>query len=169
MTRNKEKVSTDDKDFEAAQLARLFDGRNRAAFAREFELGSPALLWQYIKADRPLNIEAAIKIARGLGVPIDEFSPRLATLIRGAYPWVAGGREADGPEPTAEVRGDRRMPSGVTYMDRRAANAWPFRNVALERVRRLTPDQLADAEDQLDIVMSRCENKEVARRGARKS
>lgn len=53
-------------------------------FGSRFEIGSQGMVWQYLNARRPLNIKAATGFARGLGVDVDAFSPRLAEEIRRA-------------------------------------------------------------------------------------
>lgn len=47
-------------------------------FAKRYQLGTPANLWQYLNGRRALNLEVAVKIAGGLGVQLADFSPRLA-------------------------------------------------------------------------------------------
>lgn len=73
---------------DAARLKTLFESR-KASFSQEefgtrFDIGSQGMVWQYLNGRRPLNIKAAAGFARGLGVEIDEFSPRLANEIRRA-------------------------------------------------------------------------------------
>lgn len=76
-------ASADTTEQEAANLARLFEGRNKAAFAREFAVpGGAAMISQHISGHRPISLEAAAAYARGFGVPLEEISPRLAAQVR---------------------------------------------------------------------------------------
>jgi phage repressor protein C with HTH and peptisase S24 domain len=72
-------------DAEAAALRRIFDekfGRTgemtQERFGQEYELGGQAMVWQYLNGRRPVSLKAALKFARGLGVSVEVFSPRLA-------------------------------------------------------------------------------------------
>lgn len=80
-----EQWQTDD----AARLKALFEGRepkiSQMKFGEDFDIGSQGMVWQYLTGMRPLNIDAAMKFARGLNVPIDRFSERLADQIDMAY------------------------------------------------------------------------------------
>lgn len=72
-----------DKDEEAARLAALLAGHNRAEFARKHGVpGGAAMIYQHIKGIRPINLEAANAYARGLGVSLHEISPRLAAQVQ---------------------------------------------------------------------------------------
>lgn len=69
---------------ERLKLKQLFNEHSsltQREFAKRFKLGSPANLGHYLNGRNPLNIEAAIKIAQGLGIQVSEFSPRLAKKI----------------------------------------------------------------------------------------
>ena len=81
---------------EAARLRALFDARepkiSQMKFGAEFEIGTQGMVWQYLNATRPLNIDAAVKFALGLGVTIDEFSERIAAQIEQAYGLTAAGK-----------------------------------------------------------------------------
>lgn len=70
---------------ECERLKALFKEKtpmSQRAFAERFHLGTPGNLWQYLNGRRALNLEAARKIAAGLGVKISDFSPRLAEKQR---------------------------------------------------------------------------------------
>ncbi|CAG2126853.1 hypothetical protein LMG31506_00205 [Cupriavidus yeoncheonensis] len=73
---------------DAERLKGLYEQRkgkmSQEEFGNRFEIGSQAMVWQYLNARRPLNIRAASGFARGLGVEVDAFSPRLAAEIRRA-------------------------------------------------------------------------------------
>lgn len=61
-------------------------------FGREFGLGTGSMVWQYLHGHRSLSLKAGSRFARGLGVPIEQFSPRLALELRDVM--VALGLEA---------------------------------------------------------------------------
>lgn len=68
---------------EAVRLRELFDNRppprlSQGKFGEEFEIGSQAVVWQYLNARIPLNLDKAVKFAKGLGCAVADFSPRLA-------------------------------------------------------------------------------------------
>ena len=68
---------------EAQRLRRLFDDRpmprlSQAKFGEAFEIGSQGVVWQYLHARIPLNVEQAVRFARGLNCSVSDFSPRLA-------------------------------------------------------------------------------------------
>lgn len=70
---------------DAARLKELFDSKaqfSQEEFGRRFEVGTQGMVWQYLNARRALNIKAASAFAKGLGVTVDSFSPRLADEIR---------------------------------------------------------------------------------------
>ena len=67
---------------EAKNLAKLFAGRNRAAFAREFNVpGGQTMIYQHLKGLRPINLDAALCYAAGFGCGLEEISPRLALEV----------------------------------------------------------------------------------------
>lgn len=68
---------------EAQRLRLLFDARpqprlSQAKFGETFEIGSQGVVWQYLHARIPLNVEQAVRFARGLNCSVADFSPRLA-------------------------------------------------------------------------------------------
>lgn len=63
----------------------------------EFEIGTQGMVWQYLNGKRSLGVVAAERFARGLGVPIESFSPRLASIVRRAA--LVTGNVAP-PEPS---------------------------------------------------------------------
>lgn len=70
---------------EAAKLKALFKERVKVSqmrFGEDNELGSQGNVWQYLNARSPLNLEAAIKFAKGLKCSVSDFSPRLASALR---------------------------------------------------------------------------------------
>jgi len=66
---------------EAARLKALFEARSTTSqmkFGADNEIGSQGMVWQYLNARAPLNLDAALKFAKGLGCAVSDFSPRLA-------------------------------------------------------------------------------------------
>ena len=82
---------------DAVRLKRLYDerrpeGMSQETFGDEYEIGSQGMVWQYISGERPLNIEAAAKFARGLKCTIDDISPTIAAFLRSEIIPVLGER-----------------------------------------------------------------------------
>lgn len=70
---------------EGARLKALLGDRNKAQFAKENHVpGGPSMLSQHLSGHRPISLGAASAYARGLGVAVEAFSPRLAKAIAGA-------------------------------------------------------------------------------------
>lgn len=70
---------------EGARLKVLLGDRNKAQFAKENHVpGGPSMLSQHLSGHRPISLGAASAYARGLGVAVEAFSPRLAKAIAGA-------------------------------------------------------------------------------------
>lgn len=70
---------------EAAKLKALFKERaevSQMRFGEDNELGTQGNVWQYLNARSPLNLEAALKFAKGLKCSISDFSPRLAASLQ---------------------------------------------------------------------------------------
>lgn len=64
---------------EAENLNRLFEGVNRAKFARDYDVpGGQSMIYQHIRGMRPISLDAAKAYARGFSVPLSEISARLA-------------------------------------------------------------------------------------------
>lgn len=100
---------------DAARLKALFDARepkiSQAKFGEDFEIGTQGMVWQYMSATRPLNIDAAAKFARGLGITIEQFSPRIASQIADAYALSgrAGSQVASVASVSAETAKEMRL------------------------------------------------------------
>ena len=74
--------------WDAAHLAlrRLYEARvpagmSQAEFGAEFDIGTQAMVWQYLSGYRPLNYEVAAKFARGLRCTIRDISPEMASSL----------------------------------------------------------------------------------------
>ncbi|NMG64349.1 hypothetical protein GPA19_05240 [Azoarcus indigens] len=68
---------------EAARLKALYETQrpekmSQEKFGATYEIGSQGVVWQYLNARIPLNLEAALKFAKGLSCSVGQFSPRLA-------------------------------------------------------------------------------------------
>lgn len=74
---------------EAEQLLALWERRSprlsQGEFGKRFGVGSQGMVWQYLHNHRALNLDAAAGFARGLKVPIEAFSARLATAAKIAH------------------------------------------------------------------------------------
>lgn len=67
---------------EADRLKARFKGVNRAEFARVHKInGGDAFIYQHINGRRPMNLESALKYAKGFNVQLEEISPRLAAEV----------------------------------------------------------------------------------------
>lgn len=110
---------------EAKNLANLFAGKNRAAFAREFKVpGGQTMIYQHIKGLRPISLEAALCYAAGFGCGLEQISPRLAQEVARASQATAG-----------------EVPVATT-------SEWPF-SIEIERYKQLS----ADKKKQLDVLV----------------
>jgi len=72
---------------DASRLDALFKERatmSQLSFGQTYEIGNQSAVSQYLKGRRPLNIDAARKFAKGLGVLIEDFSPTLAARVAAA-------------------------------------------------------------------------------------
>lgn len=70
---------------EAQLLSEIFVKRalmSQKEFGKEFKLGTGSMVWQYLHGHRSLNLKAGSRFARGLGVSMVEFSPRLALELQ---------------------------------------------------------------------------------------
>lgn len=75
---------------EAEALARLFEGRNHAAFARETKFpGGQAMIYQNITGRKPISLDGAIAYAKGFGCPIANISRHWAQVLS-VLPLYAG-------------------------------------------------------------------------------
>lgn len=69
---------------DAARLKRLFEekaDKSQQAFGLEHEIGTQGMVWQYLNARRALNLDALLKFAYGLKVPVEQISPTLSKKI----------------------------------------------------------------------------------------
>lgn len=137
-------TAMDIKRQEATALLRLFESRDivQSAFGKAHHLGTASMVWQYIHGHRPLNLSAAVKFAAGLQVPIDTFSPRLASEISTAYAHTAH----------AQFKPGARKGVAVAVAKPPATYSWPFRRVDAGKVHALSRDDLLRLEGALLAV-----------------
>jgi hypothetical protein len=130
-------IPTTVRDAEATALKALYEAQKprptHGAFGKKHGLGSTGMVWQYLNAHRPLNLEAATKFAGGLGVPIERFSPRLAAA-------AALARGAGGNHMAVVV------PAPAPIARDSATLVWPFPRLDPKKVQRLNPQQIRDLE-----------------------
>jgi len=96
---------------ESAKLKAIFMDRNKLsqeAFGAAHGIGSQGMVWQYLNAGSPLNLEAALKFASALQCSVSDFSPRLAKAL------ALGG--ASLPSPLGLSEAEQKAP-GPTLLD----------------------------------------------------
>jgi SOS-response transcriptional repressor LexA len=81
--RTKDAKLTDENLQESARLKALYEranhGLSQAAFGEKYDIGNQGAVWQCLNGKgMPISLKAARGFARGLGVDISDFSPRLA-------------------------------------------------------------------------------------------
>lgn len=65
---------------------------SQEAFGHAYNIGNQAAVGQFINGKTALSLKAAAGFSRGLGVPVEDFSPRLAVVLP-----VPGAEESPGP------------------------------------------------------------------------
>lgn len=75
------------------------------AFGDKYGLGTQGNVTQYLNAHMPLNLEAGIRFAYGLKIPLDQISPRLAKITA----LIAPVRQANPLPPRVEILIERIM------------------------------------------------------------
>jgi hypothetical protein len=161
-------TATSTREKEAHALKRLFEDRSdlsQARFGKEHGLGTAGMVWQYLNAHRPINLHAAMKFAKGLGVRIQDFSPRLAAQARaaalGAGETGLLAREPD-PRPYAAAQAEARLQQGAVLVqllgrasrEERQRILDELRILAVRNRERLSPEELALCLDVLDRLES---------------
>lgn len=72
-------------DTDAGRLKALFgkhaNGLTQSQFGKKYRIGTQGMVWQYLNNKAPLNESVAVKFAKGLGIQVSDFSPRLAEKI----------------------------------------------------------------------------------------
>lgn len=125
------------REAEAKALKAVYDAKkppHQGDFAKAFGLGTGSMVYQYTTNHRPLNLDIATKFARGLGVPIDSFSPRLAALALQA-------RDASRAQ-----MGPVAPPIPLVARERAAPPKWPFSRIDQRLVAALSAAEIRDLE-----------------------
>ena len=89
------------------RLRDLFQERSTLSqkeFGKRFGIGTAGMVSQYLLGRRPLNLQAAVKFAEGLGVPLESISPTLAAEVSRAAAVMGAGNTSP-----AQMR-ERRIP-----------------------------------------------------------
>lgn len=174
-------LATSTREKEAHALKRLFEERSKvsqARFGKEHGLGTAGMVWQYLNGHRPLNLQAAVKFAKGLGVRIQDFSPRLAAqakaVAQDATEVVLHARE---PEPRPYVtastaQGETAAQEGAVLVqllrqapqEERQRILDELRMLAVKGRARLSAEELAQSLDVLDRLESAKPGKPRSRR-----
>lgn len=75
---------------DAGRLKALFQqkaGKTQYKFGEEFGIGGgQSMIWQYLNAQRSLNLETALRFTKGLGCALSDISPSLAERLLDASP-----------------------------------------------------------------------------------
>ncbi|WP_353177619.1 hypothetical protein [Delftia acidovorans] len=83
---------------EAERLRAIWDATPRnmsqAEFGETFDIGGQSAVGNFLRGFSPLSLKAAIGFSRGLGVPIERFSTRLADQAH-ALAEITEGADAD--------------------------------------------------------------------------
>lgn len=126
------------KEAEASALKALFRERvtaSQAAFGREYGIGSGAMVWQYLNGNRPLSLVVALRFAKGLGVPIAEFSKRLAAEANVMRELLSELSQSQAANTVTSIAAEEKARYDVA--------AWPFNRVSRDQVARLPAHELA--------------------------
>lgn len=99
-------VPDDIRENEAAALKALYlklvpKETSQGEFGKRSGIGTAGMVWQYLNGHRPLNLAAARKFATAMGVPVDDFSPRLAAEARAAAGLSRPDDDVPNDEPLA--------------------------------------------------------------------
>lgn len=109
---------------------------NQATLAKESGVGSKAFVAQLTKGVRPLNLKAACQLAMKLGVKLDDFTPRLAAVVRQAYPLI----RHDEATAAAYAVMEKQPPPFVP------TSSWPFLTVPPAMYERISPEARRELE-----------------------
>lgn len=84
---------------EAARLRAIWDATpnrlSQAEFGEAFNIGGQSAVGNFLKGTSPLSLKAATGFARGLGVAIEQFSPRLAEEAKAIAVTINASRSSD--------------------------------------------------------------------------
>lgn len=149
--KSKDVVSDDVKAEEGAALQRLLNERNmtQQALAAASGIGTKAVISQLISGTRPMNIAGAAKMARVLQVAIDDFSPRLAAIVREAAALVKSPfTSSNGKWNLVESTTSEPIPMArVMAMETPASPySWPFATLTIQQYAEISPEGKAELE-----------------------
>lgn len=95
---------------EAARLKELWNAAtnrpSQAEFGETFNIGGQSAVGNFLSGASPLSLKAASGFARGLGVPIEAFSPRLAEEARAVAKSLnsaESGQDNQAPSPRPPI------------------------------------------------------------------
>lgn len=89
---------------EGERLKALLGSRSKAQFAKDAKIpGGASMLSQHLSGHRPISLGAATAYALGLGVRVEDFSPRLAKAIASATQTTAVAPLTPSPAPGVPV------------------------------------------------------------------
>ena len=145
----KEVVPDSVRTAEGDALRRLIDARgvSQQTLATTSGIGSKGFLWQVVSGHRPLNLDAAAKLAKALQVKIDDFSPRIADVVRETSALVVPAaylREPNGdaiidvPAPPHVARAPIPLGRGAQR------DSWPFSSVTPTEFETISPESRAE-------------------------
>lgn len=146
----KEVVPDSVRTAEGEALRRLMDARglSQQTLAATSGIGSKGFLWQVVSGHRPLNLDAAAKLAKTLKVKIDDFSPRIADVVRETSALVnpaAYLREPSGdaiptaPAPQHVAQAPIPISRGFSQRD-----TWPFTSLTPAEYEMISPESRAE-------------------------
>ena len=99
---------------EAARLRAIWDATpnrpSQAEFGEKFDVGGQSAVNNFLRGASPLSLKAAAGFARGLGVPISQFSTRLADQAN------ALTEITDGADTDAAAREKKGKPGAGKYL-----------------------------------------------------
>ena len=97
---------------EAARLRAIWDATpnrpSQAEFGERYEIGGQSAVNNFLRGASPLSLKAAAGFARGLGVPIAQFSTRLADQANALAEITEGADAATAARQKKSVQGTRK-------------------------------------------------------------
>ena len=129
---------------EGEALRRLIDASefSQQTLAAAAGVGSKGFLWQIVSGHRPLNLEAAAKLAKALKVKIDAFSPRLADVVRETSSLVLPASYLR--EPNGDSHANAPIPISRATEAPAPRSAWPFSSVTPAEYATISPESRAE-------------------------
>lgn len=116
-TSRRAKVTPETKE-EARRLSELWATRahpSQAEFGETYKIGNQSAVGQFLRGDTPLSLKAARGFALGLGVRIEDFSPRLAAEAA-ALAGVVPAADVSAEFATLAARADKLPPKQRAFV-----------------------------------------------------